>query len=110
MPVTPFVSEGPHDVRHHVTRLVQTTVIRQKGCTQTEPCLMSMDMPMMAYASGDKSGEVHAVPSRSEDTSLCGGHMCSYPGRAWPLAASLWDRHEPQCPQCHQAVYGIEGE
>ena len=70
---------------------------------------MVIDMLMIAYASLDRSGEAHAVPAESEDRSLCGGQMFSFAGRPWPLAASLWDAAEPQCPECSRAVYGPAG-
>ena len=65
---------------------------------------MVIDMLMIAYASLDRSGEAHAVPSESEDRSLCGGEMFSLAGRPWPLAQQLWDPAEPQCRECSRAV------
>ena len=47
---------------------------------------MVTDMLMIAYGSLDKSGDAHAVPSESEDRSLCGGQMFSFAGRPWPMA------------------------
>ena len=51
---------------------------------------MVTDMLMIAYGSLDKSGDAHAVPSESEDRSLCGGQMFSFAGRqSHPLPLSL---------------------
>src|SRR6478735_5961532 len=68
---------------------------------------MVTDMPMIAYGSLDKSGDAHAVPSESEDRSLCGGQMFSFAGRPWPMAETLWDSDESPCPECSRAVYAL---
>ena len=70
---------------------------------------MVSSMLMIAYASLDKSGEAHAVPSESEDRSLCGSQMFSFAGRPWPLAKSMWDTTEHRCPDCSRSVYGPRG-
>jgi hypothetical protein len=67
------------------------------------------DVLMIAFASLDKTGEAHAVPSVDEDRSLCGLQMFSFAGRPWPLAATLWEAAEPQCTECRRAVYGPSG-
>ena len=63
-------------------------------------------MPMIAFASLDKSGDAHAVAITS-DVSLCGSQMFSFAGEPWPLG------HPPAgvavCTPCSAAIYGQPG-
>jgi hypothetical protein len=70
---------------------------------------MVSSMLMIAYVSLDKSGEAHAIPSESEDRSLCGSQMFSFAGRPWPLAKSMRDPADHLCPECSRSVYGPHG-
>jgi hypothetical protein len=60
---------------------------------------------MMAYATPDKSGDVHAVVGMTSDRSLCGRRMRSFGGRAWPMARRLWPLDMRPCGDCARQVY-----